>query len=205
MNSEDDLKRFVAKCPHCKNEVEMRLSVRLVGGMEAGRVNEPLSETPDRLTPGQRQFIDLAAKNGMLDAFKTAVQHGPMAEHPPKHMEVFFITVLRVSKPCIIPKVTLDVLRESFGPVGYLEFFSGNGVGIITVDKRIRAFMPVQLALGESVGNNNRSGPRYRMDADERALTHWIKTRMGYVPAGCEMFLEALRRKTIGDFANPLL
>jgi hypothetical protein len=204
MDTPIDREPFRVFCPHCHREVEIRLGVKLKSLLPGSGEASNESAARSALTDQQRSFLEAAEQNGMLRAFAFAVQNGPMAGHAPKDMDLFLLNFLRSAKPKVIPKAALDILLDDFGRCGRLEFFSAQGVGVVTIDRRIRGFVPVQIVCGESVTGANRA-IKYRLETDHAELREWIRTKRGYVPAGSNEFLDAIRKKSFGDFANPIL
>ncbi len=152
------------------------------------------------LTIEQLGVIEKAQANGMLEALKVAVSKTPI--HTPKSMERFFLTFLKTARPKRIPKFALDALIAEFG--GQIELWSAQGVAGVISDGALVMFVPLEILCGASVSASGGSGA-FRVKASENEFYAWVKTKMGYVPSGRGLFLEEMRRKTIGEFARPVL
>ena len=121
----------------------------------------------------------------------------PDARHaPPKDMDVFLMTALRTLRTKRIPPSALRLLIANYEG-GRVEFLAGSGVGVVIVDGKLREFVPIQLVVGDHLA-------KIKMDYNEGSLMRWVKTKMGYVPAD-SIFIDELRRRSFGEFANPVL
>jgi hypothetical protein len=198
---EDPLYRLVKKyvpCPHCGASVRVCLQVEARLEVDLGA---PKTTWKDALPEKSRHYLEAASSSGMLSAFEQCCKH--IRSSPPSDVERFFLTVLKTCRPKTIPKHALDAFKAAFP--GHIEYYSAQGVGIVVAEGVIRLFVPVHLTVGESIRTLAGTNMRVRADANLGELLDWMKTRWGYVPAQCKLFMTTLRRASLGEFENPVL
>jgi hypothetical protein len=187
-------------CPHCGEMCSVPIEIRILEPekfqAEAVTVADPFAG----LTPDQRAIIDAAEKTGLLPAFTQALGHRFSAsEHMPKSPGRFLITFLRLAAPKRAPAFIVRHYTRQFP--GRIEFWGAEGILGVTADGKFRAFLPTHLALGVGVKKANGSSSSLRLPVDEAAFADWVKTRHGYVPASCALFVKELQKRSIGEFA----
>lgn len=169
-------------------------------------IQEPQGEDAWKatLTDEQIHFVERCKASGMFDAFKALLPY--TSGSVPRFAERYLVTFFKTASDKRIPKFALDIFIKQFGGIferKRVGFVSAQGIGLVTSDKHPVLFVPLRLVAGDAVSSlsgNNAS----RLQAEEEPLLEWIKTKMGYVPMGSP-FVDEMRRKSIGEFANPVL
>ena len=187
-------------CPYCNTALRAYVEMRDVC-LDEDVTTSSLGDWKQTLTTEQVNFVEQAKTNGLYAAFESVLTH--MRGSAPTYPERFFVTFFRTAKPKRIPSFALASFMEKFG--GHINFWSAQGIGLVTSDSRPVYFVPIYLVAGESLRMlGNSSNSKTRLTAESQPLEDWLRTRMGYCPRG-SMLLDELRRKSIGEFANPVL
>lgn len=198
----DRKKHRIFPCPHCANPIEITLRTEIVG---VDIPDDPLKiGWRSMLTPDQLAIVELVEKSGMLKAFEDVVQRVHPPSHLPKDIARFFLTFLRSVVQKRIPTATLFQFRKAFQGTN-VEFWTAQGVGVVIADKSLRAFFPLTAVFGKSIrAFGKKSGTAFQIPPDEKELSEIIRTRFGFV-SGKGVFFDAMRKKSIGEFARPSL
>jgi hypothetical protein len=185
-------------CPHCGEEIALALSWE--ARAETFEQHELAGDWRHGLTANQIAVAESAEKAGALKALEEA--NGTTPNCKPKSFHRFFVTFLQTARPRAIPKSVLDKLISEFG--GLIECWSAQGVLGVTSDGTLRAFLPLEMACGASIrGFGSGGGIKGRLKADSSEVWTWLRTRNGYIPAGCSLFMKDIRKKSFGEFSRP--
>jgi hypothetical protein len=204
-------------CPHCKESFDATVSyeanVSVVLGSEGHMPTEILARRGDdtaksrpitagehftaQLDPAQELAWKMAEESGMGEAFGKAFQHahGTVPNNIPKA----FFGWLRLAKPKMIPREVMQVFKDEFG--GSISFVAHQSVGAVMSNGEVVNFLPCQ-----TVGLSGASGVRLSQTGGQLARTaeQWIRTKYGYVARSGAM-LDTMRKKSYGEFCNPVL
>jgi hypothetical protein len=183
-------------CPHCGGAIKIVFQEITV---------EP-QECTDRLPPDplkglskqQRLIVAQFEANGLLERFRDIIRETPQRV---TGVESFLISWLRTLVRKVIPQTHLTEFLERFGYADPLEIWAAQGIGAVIQKGRIIELFPAALVTGtrlSTLGVNSDSHKRLRVNSAD-GLRQWLKTRRGYVPAECEVFLGHLRSTAIGD------
>jgi hypothetical protein len=156
----------------------------------------------DSLSGQQMNILDHATRTGLLDSFVAALERGPH-HGVPKNKEKYFLEWLSMSRRKIIPAWALSEFKELY-PGKYVEFFGSNFVGAVVAGGEIMLFMPIDLISGIKL-KTEIGGEKHMAPPDVSGIRQWIRTKMGYVPQDARIALEETRKRSIGEYANPIL
>ena len=180
-------------CPCCQKTISF--SVNITEIYEFTDMEHGPDWWKNGLTSEQLDVIARATKSGIVEALRVAVEKTPTI-HTPKSMERFFLALLKTMRPKRVPQFALDAFIAEFG--GQIAFWSAQGMGLVTSNGAICMFIPLGIVTGVAIG-----GSSVRMNAPEYEVSNWIRTRMGYVPRSCRLFLEEMKNKSYGEFSLP--
>ncbi len=191
----------IVTCPHCNEELVIHLNTSIA------KVEKFLgygADNEDRwkanLSPDHAELLEWAKRSGLMNSFEAALRAGL---NVPKHIDKYFLTWLRLTKPSVIPQWALDEFRGLF-PGKFIEFHAAHTVGCVIASGEIQLFLPLTLIRGKSL-RTGVNGNRAMIEADVIGVRQWIKTRNGYVPADCRAMLKTMHTRSIGEFARPAL
>lgn len=196
-------------CPHCNQKVLVHFRSKVwiqhaegPGDTAVPRGEFKKKEWRDGLSGQQMNILDHATRSGLLDSFVAALERGPH-HGVPKNKEKYFLEWLVMSKRKVVPEWALAEFRE-LCPGKFIEFFGSNFVGAVVAGGEIMLFMPIDLIAGIKLKTT--MGGEKRMAApDASGIRQWVRTKMGYVPQDARIALEETRKRSIGEFANPVL
>lgn len=196
-------------CPHCNQKILVQFKSKVWIQKTEGpsdRTTPPratkLDAWEDSLSQKQKSVIEHAKRTGLYDSFVTALERGP--HHGlPKNKEKYFLEWLKMCKQKLIPAWALSEFQDLYRGK-YVEFFSFGFVGGVVAGGEIVLFMPVDLINGLKV-KTAVNGEKRMGQPDVSGVRQWIKTKMGYVPAEATVFLSEIKKRSIGEFANPSL
>lgn len=167
------------ECPHCGKlvKVEALIEFRITEG-EEGNIDWRHGLTEDEL-----YIIKIAEESGLLNQFSSVVQiiKASRSEIPPKSMERYLLSFLRTSVPRQLPRYALDMLfkeldrRNERGKK--VDFFCGQGLGMVAIDGKISFFIPEELLLGKKVKGTK----GMRTSAQEEEVEDWFRSRTGFL------------------------
>lgn len=197
-------------CPHCSEKILVGFKSkvwiqRLETVTNDGHTSQPRDKVKtwqDSLSGKQSAVLDEAKRTGLLDCFVHALERGPH-DGMPNNKEKYFLGWLQHCKPRIIPEWALNEFRELY-PKKYIEFYGHGFVGAVCADSEFSLFLPINLINGISI-KQRVSGEKRMGTPDVSGVRQWIRTRMGYVPAGKGAFVDEMKKKSYGEFANPVL
>jgi hypothetical protein len=149
------------------------------------------------LDEAQKLAIGMAERAGMLEAYGNVFKHAHGTV--PSNLPRSFIGWSRQLRPKRIASEVLNYLKDEFG--GFISFKSAQSIGAIISDGEIVHLVPCQLIGDAPVG-----GAVIRQTGDQLVVNvqQWVRTKYGYV-AGKGVFADSLRKKSVGEFANPIL
>lgn len=191
-------------CPHCleRFSVLFGFSVRdvecAVVGAEAGLTKDELWR--QSLSQAQIGLLDSARRSGLLDSFIAALERGPH-NGLPSNKEKFFLHWLKMAKPRIIPDFALSEFRSLY-PKAEIGFYVSQYVGAVTANGELNLFLPVDLVVGKSLVL---AGVERKISADPAGVRQWLKTKMGYVPQEARIMLAEAHKRSIGEYARPVI
>lgn len=196
----DYKKRRIFPCPHCANPIEvvLRNEVEVDIPNDSARVDWKSTLTPDQLA-----VIESVEKSGVLKSFEDVVRRVKPVD-PPKNISRFFMIFLKTAAQKRVSAETILEFKKMFSGKN-IEFWSAQGLGVVIVDKQLRAFFPLAVIAGKSIrAIGKKSGSAFFIPPDKKELSEIIRTRFGFVN-GKGIFFDAMRKKSIGDFARPSL
>lgn len=196
------------ECPHCKEQVLVQFkaktwihSVETPGEATAPKKSKEQSWR-DKLSGQQSAVLDQAIRTGLLESFIAALERGPH-NGIPKNKEKYFLEWISMSKRKILPAWALDEFKGLY-PGKFVDFLGYNFVGAVLADNEIMLFIPINLINGVTL-KTSMNGEKRMAPPDVSGIRQWIKTRMGYVPQEARIFLDETRKRSIGEYANPVL
>jgi len=190
-------------CPHCGGLVSVGINVDLAGDLlPAGTMTNGTASGV--LTDGEREVLAQAKRSGMLDAFRAALEGSRPAADLPADCSGLFLLFFKKATPKRVPQFAMTHFAGEFRPA-QIEIWGAEGVAAVLADRYIKCFVPYRLLRGAPISSlGGRSGTTARLDADQNAFLEWIRTRHGYV-AGRGAFFSSMRKRSIGEFARPVL
>lgn len=211
----NNTRRFT--CPCCNADLKLEIATQITvreyapaakdGPIEAF-VERQLKPSKDVLarTAVERQVLYSANKSGLIDALTQALSQSTelFSTSMPKDVEQFFLNWLRAAKQKMVPPFALSRCLKEFG--GRITFIAAQQIIACLSDGKIRCFMPMSLVAGAPIRSITSSNLKGRVEASELEFDSWIRTKHGYVAAaGSGMFLDEMRKKSRGEFANPVM
>lgn len=202
-------RRKAFACPHCGEMCSLPVSIQVLEPEKFIESEDSECETFDPyrgLTADQRDIVVSAERGGILEAFGQAcANRNGAVEQTPRRLGKFFVTFLRTARPKIVPGFVLRHYIQQFN--GQIEFWGSQGVLGVVADGKLRAFLPLAMAAGMKVkkvagGGMDARRMNARLSAEDAEFQDWVKTRHGYVPSECRVFMAEIRKRSIGDFAN---
>lgn len=198
------IRRKMFACPHCGEWCSLPVSIKILEPVkkleDCYQPNDPLQG----LTVEQREVVTAAQRSGLLAAFSDAVNNranNSQNHVPADRMGRFLVTFLKTAGAKRVPSFVLAHYTKAF-PNEVISFWGSQGVLVVVAGAKISAFLPIHLAVGNRITRANGGYLKARVDADQGDFEQWVKTKHGYVPRGAPMFLDALRKKSIGAFAD---
>jgi len=190
-------------CPHCDKEVLVSVFNR-VEIQEEGFGQPSEARWVNTLSASQKSLLEAAEKTGTMAAFSFVVDRLP-AESRPKNRQKFFLGFMARCRQRRVPPTIIDVFNRAWGRVP-LEFWASNGVIAVVAAGVIRQFLLSDDAVGTSVRSLTTGAIKARLkNSDDGKVEQWVKSRWGYVPDGANNYLEALKKRSIGEFDRPSL
>jgi hypothetical protein len=188
-------------CPHCEQEIRLHLSVEVSGvgkweGYDDGRA------WTDGMSDEQIALVNAAQESGLFKAFSEAVLSRTAVAGQPKSLERFLITFFKTMRQNRVPLFVLQHYVREFGRNESIEVWSAQGLCAVIAGRSVRCFVPIDVFKGAAISSLTGKNTS-RIGGDEESFQSWVKTRHGYVPAGSNVFLSEMRRKSIGEFARP--
>lgn len=195
-------KHALIECPHCQTVIKVDLQVTI---KRAGFIDEVEGASHEDwkklLSPEQLQVLEDAKQTGVLTSFETVTKTAK-SDQIPHNIEHFFLNWLKTAKPTLVPSPMLQQLIRDFKGAR-IQFYSAQGVGVILADGAIRQFIPTHMVVGKAIRNPS-GGLKARIHAEKSEFDHWIRTQFGFV-AGKGPFFETMKKRSIGEFNNPVL
>lgn len=196
--SEESNKRTIRRCPHCDGLIAVYSEISVQPEDEKDRLDWRTG-----LAREQIELVETAERTGIMKAFGEAMVEAKKGGIP-KLPQRFFLEFLKTAVPRIVPQVCIDELNSVLGGET-LQIYGTQGIAMIIAAGELRWFVPYDLLRGKALGGAgiiSRSGAsRKRLPLDEMAFSQWIRTRHGYV-AGRGLFFDAMKKKSIGDYAR---
>lgn len=214
----DVLSDRVFDCPCCGEKLKVSIGVKVIEAVAysdkpAPKGTKPLRTAVDTFADAEARktgkqtkvtespVVAAAEANGMLAAFAIAAERAFAAGGKPKDVGSVFLDFMVKARPKVIPQAALNIFTQQYE--GNLEFWGALGILAIISNKTLRGFVPFNLVAGEPI-KGLRGQLKARMDFDRNGLDNWVRGKFGYV-AGRGEYFEAMRKRSIGDFANPVL
>ncbi len=189
-------------CPHCNESLTVHMSMS-VSKVEKflGSGSNAVERWRESLDASQLGVVDAAKRSGLLDSFEHAVKTSmPM---PPTNIEKYFLNWVARSTPALIPQWALKEFRDLY-PGEFVEFYTAQQVGAVIAGGAISLFVPIELIKGKSV-RTGVDGKKAMLPPDVSGIRQWTRTRMGYVPDDARAMLSEMRKRSIGEFARPMI
>lgn len=185
--------RRPVECPHCAERFFIDLDV------EIGRVEKTSGISPDAwrdaLSPGERDWLLVAAANGVLTSFVEALNE--RTESVPGNVEKYLLTWMTMAQPRHPPFHAKAALEREWGRS--YQLWQAQNVVAVAEGGMLRAFAPLQWLEGAAVKNTK--GITKSRVVDTSRVEYWIRTRFGYVPSGAAT-AQLLRSKSVGAFGR---
>lgn len=197
-------------CPHCAGKVLVEFKTR-VYIQSAKTASEAESVPPgelkakawrDGLSQQQVSILDHAIRTGLLASFVATLERGPH-HGMPKNTEKYFLEWVKMARSRMIPEWALNEFKGLY-PGKFIEFYGSNFVGGVIADGEIMLFLPIDLISGLKL-KTTMGGIKSMAPPEVSGVRQWLRTKMGYVPAEARIFLAEARKRSIGEYANPVL
>lgn len=199
----------IFECPCCHAKLKIQMATQITGVDEYTLEPKPPKAKPIKTkdeghTVDEVRVLEMARAGGLLEAFdKTVtVAYETQGTGKPKDIDGYFIQFLKLCKPRTVPQFALSRCVREYG--GAIQFFGTQNVLACASDGKIVAFFPLHMLVGVPITSAINKRIKARVDADEDVLEMWIRTKYGYV-AGSGAYMEQMRKKSFGEFANPIL
>lgn len=197
------------ECPHCSGKILVSFKSK-VWIQKAETPSEHAlppnqkkkKDWRDGLSQQQVSILDHATRTGLFASFVAAMERGPH-NGLPRNQEKYFLDWLKMCKPKIVPGWAISEFKSLY-PKTFVEFYGYNFVGAVIADGEIMLFMPIDLVAGIKV-KTSMNGEKRMAPPDASGVRQWIKTRMGYVPQEARIALAETKKRSIGEYANPVL
>jgi hypothetical protein len=198
----DSFRHYVRQgtCPHCGGDLRIHLRA------EVADISIPVADLDQAdawkrgLSDDQLSVVEMARETGLLASFKAVVEYTKVVDRP-SHIERFFVNFMKMSTQKVVPQFAIDHFSRAF-PGTRLSFWTCQGIMAVCANGTIRCFAPKDLICGQRIKKANGNGTGMQLHADPHMLDEWSRTRFGYVAGEGAMF-EAMRAKSIGEFARP--
>lgn len=195
-------------CPHCQGQILVGFRARAritgvsIGGDTATPPNNRIELWRSTLSQDQLSILDHATRSGLLGSFVAALQRAP--HHGlPSNTEKYFLDWCRMARPKLVPSWAMKEFSGLY-PGTDIKFFGSQFVGAVISNGEIMLFMPVDL-----IGNGKTvmlgGTEKHFTPPDISGVRQWLHTKMGYVPQEARVMLAETRKRSIGEFANPVL
>jgi len=193
------------RCPHCDEDIYVDFSVRVepIGRTEQDVLGE--HDWTDTLLPAEKEFVQEASSNGMLEAYRNVVsrivERGFMSK--PNNIHKAFLNAMKRLVPMGVPTMTWHRLKESGIEGHQLRFMKHNQIAVLLEGNDLIAFVEVVVVAGNKIGGKH---SRRRISPNVKDLNLWLRTRYGYVQQKSRLFIGELLeagRKTGRQAAVP--
>jgi hypothetical protein len=199
------MKRKVFDCPHCHNTLVLPVSVNLGDPVLADdALAQESGDWRAGLTAGDVTLVESLVATGAVASFEVAVRREKLGAGDPfkGKPERFILTFFKTAVPKLLPGWALSYYVNAFG--GRITAFGAQGILAICSDGELRAFAPVALTIGRKVrsAGTRSAGGGITTQVDEREFQEWNKSKFGYL-AGKGLFYQAMKKRSLGEFAAP--
>lgn len=208
------------ECPHCQKEVLIRLKAKITGiGVSNENTTSPSEAKAARivqavsadttvntwgaaLTGKQASVLAQAKRSGLFDSFVAALERAPH-NGVPANKEKYFLDWLKLARSKVVPQWALAEFKGLY-PGKFIEVVGANFVGAVLANGEMSLFFPIDLVSGVKVktamnGNMSMGAP------DASGVRDWVRTKMGYVPQEARLMLLETRKRSLGEYANPVM
>ncbi|GEM_PF-5561053 len=202
------------RCPHCgmdQNAVVQIVPIAFIKTQEIAQIsnNKGILDPAvvysggNTLSLGAQKLIKELMEAGIFKGFEEAflIQN----EGQPKDPYRKFLKFLESTKKGWPRNDLFGQLKNTF-PDSSIEFWSGEGIGVILINGAIYRFMPMRFTLQPVhktlAGDLGTLSIKKREKSEEleREIDFWRKGKGGYVPFDTPIFLSELRKKCAGSF-----
>lgn len=203
-------KRF--KCPNCQHKMFLLFNFQFIGPIsdiwsEEDDSPEPIKEPelPKKDIAIERQkseiaiFIDKCRAQGVFDSFcrATTSHFSSDKSRLPRSLENYFLQFILAIQPFDVTVETIKKLMPTEPAPGKICLWNALGVIMATTESyEIISFFPKNFVLLMKRSKNDLASKFVNSIYDE--ANSWIRTKNGYVPADCKIFLEHLKSQGIG-------
>jgi len=196
--------KLETNCPECHARISVDVGVGIADG--PSRIDKE-REWLGMLSPSNREVLELAEQNGLLEAFRQARD----AVHPLKKGKSqiagyrFFLTWLLEASEMELDNLTQLAAQELFKTcAGQVKALIFNRIIGVLVDDRLQLFIPDALIKRAPAVPQNGKVKIADIAAQTEPFRNWVKTKNGYVPAKASLFLQEMRRRVFGEFGRPM-
>lgn len=204
------------ECPYCNMELSLLLDLVIVSVLPVNRNKEEVlkSQRPNGFGINIIQFVNSCREAGLIDAFAQAVEKelefeklkGTKCGPPYGSIEKYFLNFLNKVRRCYPKNIFFREISEQFENAS-VQYWKADGVAVITCDDQIYRFVPAHIfqikEKYEPKAGLSKLLMKGTSDNFESEEAVWIRSRFGYIPLGSQIFLQELRQKSLGAFANP--
>lgn len=188
-------------CPHCNEPVRFRLETDYGTFGKQGSDEDWRASISDK----DRQVLASAEASGVFRSYQQAAIARPNVP-PLRNAAKGFLAFLARMKPQTLTPQAALMIRSTF-PASVVEVYTSAEISAITLNGTLSLFIPTaHITKSEMQADGKIEDGKVkvqRLVEDAEDFHAWIKTRMGYVPAGGGMFLKEMRKRCYGAFSLP--
>lgn len=119
-------------------------------------------------------------------------------------LKKLFLAWCSLAKPRLVPAWAKKQFVELYPEAKEIIFCAHQYVGCVVVNGKLELFVPLVL-VRDGVRIESDAGKTFEVSNDGEGLRQWVRGRFGYVPADSKLAVTEMKKRSIGEFANPVL